>query len=459
MARRWWMPKSLAGQLVILLLAAMVSANVVAIVLLNSEQARVVREVRRGAQIDRITAVASVVAELPRAQRGGVAVAVSTPFLRVDIAPGPRVAETAPDTVSRDLAERIAAALGLAPEEVNATVADLEDRRHHRRHWRRWGGLDVMVSIALPGGEWLNVRQIRPDGPPPFASRGVLFALGLSVLAVTVVAIWFIRRLTRPIRALGDAAERAGQGDTGARVPLGGPGEVRRAAEAFNAMQERIAEFNADRARTIAAVGHDLRTPITSLRIRAEMLDDETRDAMVKTLDEMRVMADGLLSWGRSEAEREAAQTVDLAALARGFCDADGARVRYHGPAELEVTGRPVALSRALGNIVGNARRYAETADVYVRREAADAVITVEDDGPGIPPERLVEVFEPFTRLEQSRSADTGGAGLGLSIARTIVHAHGGTIRLDNREGRPGLRVTIRLPALDRPAPGAAKRA
>ncbi|WP_170134865.1 ATP-binding protein [Acuticoccus kandeliae] len=446
---RRFVPGSVAGQFVLLLVGAMLVANVVAVLLLSQEQERLVREVRRGAQIDRIAALASVVAELPPNLRDGIAVAVSTPFTRVEVGTRAKVKATGEDSASMRLQSILEDSLALPAEEVRVAVEEVEPQR--RRHWRSPGGLAVEVSVLLPDGEWLNVRQLRPDGPPHVARRGFLFTLLLSVLAVTAVAVWFTRRLTRPIRALGVAAERAGYGDREARAPMTGPAEVRRAAEAFNAMQERIAEFDADRARTIAAVGHDLRTPITSLRIRAEMLDDETRNAMVRTLDEMRVMADGLLSWGRSEAEKETTESVDFAELVRGLCDEDGDPVAYEGPPQFFIKGRKVALSRAIANVIGNARRYADRAVVTLRRDGGEAVLVVEDDGPGIPEESLDAVFEPFRRLDDSRSVDTGGAGLGLSIARTIINAHGGAIRLENRGDAKGLRVEIRMPLRARP--------
>ncbi len=217
------------------------------------------------------------------------------------------------------------------------------------------------------------------------------------------------------------------------------------AAAAFNDMQARIARFDAERMRTLAAVGHDLRTPLTSLRIRAEMLDEPDAAPMIRTLEEMTVMADGLVAYARGTAEAEPVQDVDLAALLARLCEDRGAPLAVDAPAI--VRGRPVALGRAIGNLVDNALRYGGAARVLLSRAASEAVVTVEDNGPGIPEDRLAAVFEPFVRGEDSRSADIGGAGLGLSIARGIVAAHGGDVALENRaEG--GLRATVRLPAV-----------
>jgi signal transduction histidine kinase len=199
----------------------------------------------------------------------------------------------------------------------------------------------------------------------------------------------------------------------------------------------------------LAALGHDLRSPLTAMRLRSELVDDdETRERLVATVEEMRRMVGLTLDFARGVAPREAAETLDLGALVREVAGDVAATV---GPVEVEIstavtlTARPTALERALRNIVENAVRYGGAARVRVAGDAAAATIVVDDDGPGIPDADLARVFEPFTRLEASRSRETGGVGLGLAIARTIVHAHGGEITLANRpEG--GLRATLRLP-------------
>jgi signal transduction histidine kinase len=272
----------------------------------------------------------------------------------------------------------------------------------------------------------------------------VVVILFLSLIAVLAVGLWFLRGLTGPLRSLEAAARAAGAGDRTARVPVAGAREVRAVAGAFNEMQAKIAAFEAERLRMVGAVGHDLRTPITSLRIRAEMLEDEPqRAAMVTTLDEMAVMADGLVSYARSGAEAEAAESLALRPLLERVASDRGALLQP-GP-DVRVRGRPVALGRAVGNLVDNALRYGGTARIELAVEGQAAVVTVSDDGPGLPEDRLAEVFQPFVRGEDSRSRETGGAGLGLSIAKAIVEAHGGTIGLANGVTR-GLVATVRLP-------------
>lgn len=263
-------------------------------------------------------------------------------------------------------------------------------------------------------------------------------------MAVLGVALFYVRRLTRPLGELANAARAAGRGDRSARVAEDGPREMRDAATAFNDMQGRIARFDAERMRTLAAVGHDMRTPITSLRIRAELLDAADAAPMVRTLDEMTVMANGLVAYARGAGEAEAVEHFDLARLLARLCEERGADLKAE--AAVAVMARPVALERAVGNLIDNAIRYGGGCRVRLSRDFDAAIITVEDDGPGIPPERLADMFEPFVRGDDSRSVETGGAGLGLSIARAIVTAHGGVIVLENR-AEHGLRATIRLPS------------
>jgi signal transduction histidine kinase len=316
---------------------------------------------------------------------------------------------------------------------------------------RRFGARDaIAISIRLsPGPQgsplWLNVRAAAPPGGPgDVESDVVLLVFALSLVAVLGAGMLFARRLARPLEPLARAANAAGRGDRTVRLPADGPRELRAAAQAFNDMQVRIAQFDAERMRTLAAVGHDLRTPITSLRIRAEMLgEDDLREPMVRTLDEMTVMADGLVAYAKGSRDAEASERIDLGSFLRRLCEERGAA--FERQSDAAMMARPVALGRALGNLIDNALRYGKASSVRLNRDGAEAVIAIEDNGPGLPPERLEAVFEPFVRGDDSRSAETGGAGLGLSIARNIVIAHGGTIQLTNRP-KGGLRATVRLP-------------
>jgi signal transduction histidine kinase len=232
-------------------------------------------------------------------------------------------------------------------------------------------------------------------------------------------------------------------------LPERGPEEVRRTTAAFNAMQERLHRFIDDRTRLLAAISHDLRTPITTLRLRAEFVEDEeTRARILATLDEMQRMVEATLAFASEQASRDATRTVDLVGLVEsvvGELVDLGADVQLEPSGRLPYPCRPTALTRALRNLVENAVRYGERARVRVVSDAAGVAIVVEDDGPGIAQDQIEAAFAPFVRLEGSRSPDTGGIGLGLAIARTIARAHGGDVTLANRTGG-GLAATLSLP-------------
>ena len=311
----------------------------------------------------------------------------------------------------------------------------------------------LLVAFHLPDGRWLVARTTLPE-PRPWKSAGFLALFLGMTLAAALLAVWAVQRLTAPVRALAAAAERLGRDVNAPALPEDGPSEVALAAAAFNRMAARIRRFVDDRTFLLAAIGHDLRTPITRLKLRAELLDDdEQRGKWLADLDELEGMVTATLAFSRDVATSEPATRLDLAALVRTVLDeaADARpaladRIFYQGPEHLAIQGRPVALKRALANLVGNALAYGGTARARLDPPRdGTATIVVEDDGPGLPAEELERVFEPFRRGERSRSRETGGAGLGLAITRNILRAHGGEVALANRpEG--GLRAVVTIP-------------
>ncbi len=213
-------------------------------------------------------------------------------------------------------------------------------------------------------------------------------------------------------------------------------------------MGERLDRFVRDRTQMVAAISHDLRTPITSLRLRAEMIEDEeTRSRMIETLEEMQALTEATLAFAKEEATREVTRLVDLAALLDSLCQdfAElGRDAVFSDAPRLVLDCRPVGLRRALRNLIDNALTHGDAARVRLVDEVAGILVQIDDDGPGISEERMEQMFEPFQRLEESRSRETGGIGLGLAIARSIIRGHGGDIGLANREGG-GLTVSVRL--------------
>jgi signal transduction histidine kinase len=304
------------------------------------------------------------------------------------------------------------------------------------------------------GITWLTI--ITPSEPPaPWRSPGFARAFIVMTALGALMIGWAVRHLTAPVRTLAEAAERLGRDVINApNLPEIGPSEIVTAAVAFNTMASRIRRFVQDRTFLLTAIGHDLRTPITRLKLRAEyMEDDEQRMKMLADLDEMESMVAATLAFGRDIAASEAETRLDLAVLLRTILDeaADGdpehaAALSYSGPEHLAIRARPLSLKRALTNLIGNALKYGDAAEVSLEKTLAQQVqIHIEDQGPGIAANDLDTVFEPFRRLETSRNRETGGSGLGLSIARNIIRAHGGDIILANLPVK-GLRASVTLP-------------
>ena len=215
-------------------------------------------------------------------------------------------------------------------------------------------------------------------------------------------------------------------------------------------MRERLRRFNEDRTRMMAAMSHDLRTPLTRLRMRIEMAQGlEDQQKMLDELDMMNGMVESILSFTRDDSKQEARSLVDLSALVEGICEDAvdaGEKVTFSGPRDVTISCRPTAMRRAISNLVDNAIKYGGKADVTLAPEAGRVVITIEDEGPGIPRSEREKVFEPFYRIGSARDPSTGGVGLGLSVTRSIVWEHGGDITLGNRKGG-GLSVRVELPA------------
>jgi two-component system, OmpR family, sensor kinase len=301
---------------------------------------------------------------------------------------------------------------------------------------------------------WLTITS-RLSPPAPWRSPGFATAFIVMTILGAIMIFWAVRQLLVPVRTLAEAAERLGRDVVNApALPERGPSEIVTAAAAFNTMAARIRRFVEDRTFLLAAIGHDLRTPITRLKLRAEyMEDDEQRLKMLADLDEMEAMVAATLAFGRDITTSEAVTRLDLPTLLRTILDeaADGDPERaealnYTGPDHLTINARALGLKRALTNLVGNALKYGNAARIALHRLPQGLVrIDIEDNGPGIADNDMEAAFEPFRRLETSRNRETGGSGLGLSIARNIIRAHGGDISLHNLPEQ-GLRASVTLP-------------
>ncbi|MDH3474300.1 MAG: ATP-binding protein [Rhodospirillales bacterium] len=314
------------------------------------------------------------------------------------------------------------------------------------RAWR--DGEILEASLQLADGSWLNFAFLTPREEPFWWARFFLSIL-LMTAVVIAVSVWAVRRAARPLAVFSRAAERLGLDVNAPPVAEAGPHEVSQLARAFNAMQGRLNTFVQDRTQMLAAISHDLRTPITRLRLRADFVEDEEqRQKMLADLDQMEAMIAATLSFAREDVAQEPGRPFDLAVLLQDLCDdaaESGHRAAYQGPTAFTYRGRPLALKRAFANLIDNAVKYGEAAEVSLVAADGVATVVVEDSGPGIPEDEQDKVFAPFYRLEGSRCRDTGGVGLGLASVRSIVRAHGGQVVLANRETR-GLRVTVTLP-------------
>ncbi|WP_242531299.1 ATP-binding protein [Roseococcus thiosulfatophilus] len=324
------------------------------------------------------------------------------------------------------------------------------------------GPSHIMISLRFPDPPWaqpawLNL-SLRVPAPRPWHSDRFLFAFAAMSVAALLLILWAVRRLTRPVADLAAAAERLGRDVNAPALPENGPREVAQAAAAFNGMASNIRRFVADRTQMLAAISHDLRTPITRLRLRAEFMDDEDQQRrMLADLAEMEAMIASTLAFARDDAAAEPATPLDLASLVRTVLDeASDAnpdlaeRIHYGGPEHFVMPLRPLAMKRALVNLVANALKYGDAARLTLEPRGGGARLVLEDDGPGIPDHSHEKVFQPFQRIEGSRNRETGGTGLGLTIARSIFRAHGGEVTLHNRaasgEDAGGLRVVMVLP-------------
>jgi two-component system OmpR family sensor kinase len=306
----------------------------------------------------------------------------------------------------------------------------------------------ALISLRLPDESWVNVTLFAPAARPQ-SSHGTWVSTSLMALGVAAISVLVIGWMTRPLRRFAAAARQLYHGTDRVEIPETGPQEIRDVAVAFNEMQARIRKLVGARTQTLAAVSHDLKTPLTRMRLRAEVLTDRAQaEGLIADIHDMERMVDQTLAHLRGDRKDEEARPLDLTALLATLADqaADqGASTSLAASEATVVVGRPLALKRAFGNLIDNAIKYGGRAEIALLPDKEAVRVSIGDMGPGIPEDRIAEMFEPFTRLETSRSRETGGFGLGLSIARDIVEGHGGHIAIANRS-QGGLLVTVDLP-------------
>jgi len=458
---------SLRGQLVLLIVLALVVAQAVSLWLFVDERSQAVRTALWFEVAGRAANVALLLEEAPEDLHSAILTAADSPLVRFALSETPVVAQD-DRAVGGAVEARVRGLMGGIPgREVRVKLNVVDQsipppmagagpemvQMHMAMMQGQLSAIEMQLAIALADGPWLNVvtRYERPPLQWPVASI-LSFVTTAAIILVTVC--WFLlTRLTGPLLRVSRAAEKLGRGEDVSPLPAHGPAEVRDLTQTFNRMQDRLTRFVSDRTRLLAALGHDLRSPLTALRVRAEMVDEqETREALVSSIEEMREMVDATLAFARGVATSEPYEPVDLQQFLEKLRTdmLDGFELVPSAPVQVRL--RPQALRRALRNILDNAVRYGGGARVSYGQEDDHAVIRIRDEGPGIPEPELDQVFEPFFRLEKSRSRETGGSGLGLSIARTLLRAHGGDVRLSNHpEG--GLLAEVTLPLHPRTQP------
>jgi len=473
-AGRWrWLPGSLFGQLMLVLGAGLLLAQLLSAAINVAERDRLVSGNFGQQPAQRIADVVSLLDGLGESERERVAAVFNLPPLVLSLHDQPGV-PTAPAQGWRAgmFTARLQAALGdERPVRVEARerFADLATSGppgglaapHEAMHGPRGGmmgrgpgagmmpgGLPVLrTEVQLRDGRWARFDAELPAAPDALPWRLVL-TLAVLLAAMLLLSYVAVRWVVRPLHVLAGAADALGQDLERAPLPEDGPREVRQAARAFNTMQRRLSGFINDRKRVLTALSHDLKTPLTRLRLRTELLDDDDlRERFEADLREMETMVVQTLEFmrGLGHNARVPVDVNGLLATLQADSAAMGRNLRTEGQAAAPCVADASMLKRALGNLVDNACAHGGGATIRVQDSAERLELQVLDDGPGIPESQLEQVFEPFFRLEASRSRATGGTGLGLGIARNIARSHGGDLVLRNRpEG--GLAAVLTLP-------------
>jgi signal transduction histidine kinase len=425
--------KNISGQI-----AALVIASIVAIHLILAATFLVNRPDQPDPSIDRghaqFAAAVQLLGSASAAERPRLCADIARAFPQLDIEnlpPGPVPAVSDPEGLDlRNLHRRLDSSYRIFPL--------AHDGYSHR------------VGIALPDGAMISARILPDQRPRPFWSGPWMATLLFAIVSVSLLGLWAARALTAPLSSFAKAAESFSLNGAAPPLPERGPEEIRSVAKAFNRMRERITTLIDDRTRMLAAISHDLRTPITRMRLRAEFIEDDMhRHCMLSDLDQMRSMLESVLSFLRNDRKLEAMTLTDIASTLQLITDqfADmGHKVAYEGPEHAMATVRPNDLHRSVTNLVENAVRFGAVATIRLDVSPDTVTIEVEDDGPGISDARKDVMLEPFVRGDDARNMDEAeGFGLGLSIARSIALAHGGKLSLNDRQPH-GLIVRIRLP-------------
>jgi len=448
----------LRSQIALLVLSVLVTAQAISLWLFVDERSLAIQAAIGTEAAGRAANVSRLIEKAPDTLHEQIIQAASSPLVRFELSSEPEV-RNGQHHYGGAVEARIRALLDDSySREIRVEVHDIEQsvlpvpnlspemaQMHAQMMQGTLSAVEMEISIAIAGGQWLNVGT-RFERPPLQWSGTSLASFALTATLLLIAIFWFVlTRLTGPLDALTAAADRLGRGAADAPLRETGPREVRALTVSFNTMQERLTRFVADRTQMLAALAHDLRSPLTALRVQAELVDDEeTRSAIATSVDEMTDMVEATLAYAKGVAAGEETVMTDLGKLVQRSIGSEPVEVISSESVALPM--KPKAMIRAIRNLTHNAQRYGVNARVGWRKTDDGAEFWVDDDGPGIPEDAIEKVFAPYFRLETSRSQETGGHGLGLSIARSIALAHGGKLELFNRpEG--GLKALMHLPS------------
>lgn len=459
-----FLPKSMAGQTIIVLLVGLTLSHIISMAIYSADRAEVLTLSGGRHMAHRIASITRLLNETPKEWRAQIVHATDSPSLAVTVTSESDIAENQKQSVSaRLISSFLRQLVGGNDHKIFIQIQERTKARETHEsnqdmHWQHMGMVQLFhgrrdtqtmrASVQLNDGQWVNFATPIP-GTNPLWSSQAFFSMLLMALGVVLLSLWVIRRVTNPLRLFAGAAERLGKDVNTSPMEETGPEEIVFATRAFNDMQARLQRLIENRTRMLAAISHDLRTPITLMRLRAEYVENsEEREKMLNTLTEMEQMISSTLSFARDDTEKEPPETVDIGALITSITDdlVDmGMNVECKSEEGVNLSCRPVALRRAATNVIENAVKYGKSTVVEVNASEEKIRITISDDGPGIPQSEIDLVFSPFYRVDKSRNQETGGVGLGLSVAQTIINGHGGDITLTNR-ATGGLKVEITLP-------------
>jgi signal transduction histidine kinase len=440
------------GRMIAVLALALLGLFATLAILEMWEHDTAVETASSGAPLERLQSLYTVLNDVESDSVPGVLQIASSCHFGYTVSPQP-FARGRSTAETRQLQSRLATQVSIDPQRLNVTQARLQ--REDFSYWKcSHSEIDlpvdaVVVSLQLDSGAWLNA-EVHAHEWHWREKLDWMIRAALAFVFVGGIAIFFMRRLNRPLNRLTDAAKRFGAGLQVAPVPEDGPADLQRAIRSFNEMQRQVADELARRTSTLAAISHDVRTPLTALRIKTELIDDaELREDMIASINRMETITASALEFLQGGAHAEPMRCVDLSELLESECQEFaelGQPASFSGAYGIRCNCRPDALARAVRNLIDNAIKYGNEARVAVRAEGEWVEISVADNGPGIAPELRERALRPFERLAQTRHGGAAGFGLGLAVAQAIAAGHGGELMLDANQPN-GLIAAIRFPA------------